>query len=219
MLDYHPVMIALGDVYHELAEVTSGEFERLNGVCPQIITEKDVEGIDYGVPHFLKAWLWDLVPSSVNRILFMDADVLAIKPIDSIVDAPFAGVQDIGKKWRVNGIRLLVRSDIYVNTGVFIATRETQEVFNRLKLFAASKVEAWSNIYEQTLLNILLQEKIGITLLPEKWNWQMYYNQKPGMENSLFLHFFGAGQPVNANLTPLYALAQLNKMPACHRTC
>jgi len=219
MLDYHPVTIAIGDTFRELVQITGDEFERLNGIRPQVITDEDVKGIDYGVPHFIKAWLWDLVPKNVDRVLFLDADVLPVKPIDSIMDVPFAAVMDIGKKWRMHGIRILVRSDIYVNTGVFIATRETQEVFDKLKLFAASTADAWSNIYEQTILNILLQEKIGITVLPDAWNWQMYYNQRKGIEHAKFLHFFGAGFPVASNFQPLHAIAQLNRLYACPPNC
>jgi len=149
-------------------------FGRLNGVRPRVIMSKP-DGAPDGVhPAFYKAWLWDMVPARVDRIMYIDFDVIPVRPLGEIPDCTFGAC--IGTtSMRIMSAHLpyIRRAQKYFNTGVFLAHRDTKPYFDQLKAFASTRETSMMRHMEQCTLNLLLQPAVKILTLPDEWNYQI----------------------------------------------
>ncbi len=70
-------------------------YERLNGVCPRILTPDDLDFASLPHPAWVKAYVWDLVGPDVERVTWIDSDTVCLRPMPPWPDAPFAAADDI----------------------------------------------------------------------------------------------------------------------------
>ena len=174
-----------------LVERSADRFEKLNGIRPHIITERPPSYPHQGYLGYAKAWLWDMVPSDVERVLFMDFDVIPISPLGDIPDCEFGAALATSSLPIASDIFPFIRSSgIYFNTGVFLARRSTRPAFEQLKAFTCCK-DIVMNQQEQGTFNLLIQAMCDVTVLPQSWNYQILshsgYEAKPKL-----LHIVGA---------------------------
>lgn len=115
----------------------AAHFERLNDIPTLVIPPADCpEGLPH--PAWIKAWIWDFVPHDVDRIIWLDGDVVPMKSIVDLLpgdDIAFAAVEDIAPS--VADARKTYPPARgfahYYNAGVFVVTRELQQGFEAFK--------------------------------------------------------------------------------------
>ena len=159
-----------------------------------------------------------LLPESVDRILYLDPDLVIINSIDELYnmnlgDKYFAGATHIGKQLNIiNEMRLSMPAESeYINSGVLLMNikllrkeQDEKEVFdyikeNSLKLF----------LPDQDVINALYGDKIVI-IDAEKYNMGEVYYKKikylPGgseekidmkwvVNNTCIIHYCGRNKP------------------------
>lgn len=192
-LDYLPVTLAVDHPHPELAQWVADRFEVLNGHTMQIIQRNDIPAIAQDVhPQYMKAWLWDIVPETTQRILFMDWDIIPLRQLPEIPDVPFAAAPDdqMFIDRRVVDYPAIKATGTYFNAGFFIARRDTQSVFDQVKLFAVDRTRAdhTNGDFEQTYLNLLIQAAVGITWLPYTCNVISLFAGASGSRGAVNLH-------------------------------
>jgi len=193
---YFPIMLAITDDGFKRSVVSriADRFGKLNGVRPRVITSPP-PGVPEDVhPTFYKAWLWDIVPDRVDRIMFMDWDVLPVRPLGEIPDCSFGacrGYSDIGPVSKY--LPFIRETGLFFNAGLFLAGEVTRPLFDQVKPFACKWEYSLLRYADQGMFNVLLQDGLDITVLPDDWNYQPAviggnYVQEPKM-----LHFSALG--------------------------
>jgi len=204
------VVVSFGDGRHaEYAKVALRRFEQLNEVESWML---NIEALPRGLSHptWAKAWIWESVPSDVERVIWIDTDVIPIRPImDLIPDfaIPWCAVEDIEisrqeaewDKERVEGVRT------YFNAGVFVAHRSTEPMFRRLQEIALlGKRYQFS---DQTPMNLLVDEMFGeeeFVKLPRECNWLLPFGDIPADVRMVHL----AGAPFRDTIIRLFGLLE-----------
>jgi len=197
--DYLPVMISVDHPYPEIEKWIADRFEALNGT-ELFIVRRDMLPADALVGHlgWSKAWLWDVVPKTTQRILFIDFDVIPLRPLPEIPDAPFVAAPDA--QWFVDKMRMMYpaldKAKHTFNSGFFVARRDTQPCFDQLKTFTVrvGQTEPYILAGDQTPLNILIASSFDIHWLPATFNCLAHTNYKEVSEAYL-LHLPGMPNP------------------------
>lgn len=174
MIDYLPVMLSIDHPHPELETWVAARFEALNGHPVHIIRRQNIaETLKALDPAFLKAWLWDFVPSDTQRIVYFDFDVIPLRPLPLLPDTSFA----VSTDWLDERARRMYPSlsaSHYFNAGLFVARRETRACFNRLKSFAlrrdCTSPFVRDGTKEQTPFNQLIQADFDVCWLPRAFN-------------------------------------------------
>lgn len=171
------MVVSFGDgPYQGIAETVVHRFQRLNDVEGLVL---DIMQLPNNLVHptWAKAWIWDLVPDDVERVIWIDADVVPVKPMMDLVpefDVPFCGVLDHPRatrqcaEWHNEAVLQLAH---YFNAGVFVAHRKTEAMF---KEWQAEMLEPAVPYGDQTPLNLLLGKHYpanGLYVLPPICNW------------------------------------------------
>jgi hypothetical protein len=193
MADYLPVMLSMNHPYPDIEKWIIDRFESLNDKEVFVVTQDMLpEEALMGVAPYAKAWLWDVVPKRTTRIMYLDFDIVPMRPLPEIPDAAFAAVAD----YQLWADRLAVvypffeRTKKYFNAGFFVARRDTQPYFDQLKLLAATKNRFFWNMNEQPLMNFFIQETFDVHWLPETFNCMSHAHFSIASE-AYMLHFAG----------------------------
>ena len=189
------VAVAFGDGrFKEYATAAVKRFEKLNDVEGWFL---DIESLPRGLKHpsWAKAWIWNAVPHDVERVIWIDADVVPVRPIMDVVPdfaIPFCGVRDIDisrqeAEWDQDEVRGL---RTYFNAGVFVVHRSTERMFREWQKEAM--IGSATQFIDQTPLNLLLAKHFKeseIHELPRDCNWLLPFGPIPA--DVRMVHFAG----------------------------
>lgn len=173
--------------FAEFAPRVARLFKRLNGTKTMVIDEEPEKLRD---PGFIKAYIWDLVPDHVERVVWVDADVVPFRslPLEDVFGTPFAAVleaneQTIEKQAAKHSRFARIRS--YFQSGVFVCDRSSVGAFDALKLRQKEKAIAYR---EQSWLNVAVEDEIGgFQVLSSDWNWLLGRGSPP--RTARMLHY------------------------------
>jgi len=133
-------------------------------------------------PTWVKAQIWDLVPADVDRVVWLDVDVFPVQrmPLEDVPEsAPFSAMLEPSVvPGNVPNHEMQRMPDLrapYCNAGVFVATRETEEMFRELGKRMLDNVQGC--FLDQSWLNALLGGDFNA--LPETWNWMIDSDDAP----------------------------------------
>ena len=152
---------------------------------------------------FLKAYLWDVLPDDIERLVWFDCDIVQMRPIglSDLPDVPFAAAPD--SRWTdVNTFDLWPPSEDverFFNSGVMICKRETRDVFDQVKEIAekincgeikkqAVGDQRWFNLFVARKYKDYKTNPTGWHILGNEWNF-MKDRDKP--LRPIFIHFAG----------------------------
>jgi hypothetical protein len=194
-MSYLPVTLSVDHPHPELEQWVADRFEALNGKKMLVLRREDMpEEALTGHPSYAKSWLWDVVPSDTQRILFMDFDIVPLRPMPEIPDVPFAAVPDA--QWCVDEMRskypFFAKTRYVFNAGFFVARRDTRDCFNTLKSFTVSTayIGPYGFTLEQTPMNHLIQSNFDVHWLPRHVHCLSHTNYTEAPEACL-LHLTG----------------------------
>jgi len=166
--------VTFGDgLLQPIAEGSARRFAELNGIEALAIDPLDAPPLED--PTWVKAFLWDLVPKSVDRIIWFDCDCIPIAPVMDLFprsDYPFGAVPDIPESTAeaMRHYPEAKKCKYYFNAGFFFARRVTQPLFEDWK----GMIDENAGFRDQTSLNILLNKYYGsedVYFLPPLVNW------------------------------------------------
>jgi hypothetical protein len=189
-------MLSIDHPHPELEQWVIDRFEMLNGRHVHLVRKADLPDAARAVhPSYVKAWLWDLVPIDTQRILYMDYDVVPLRSLPEIPDAPFVAAPDAQEYVDRRAVEypLIAMTGRYFNAGLFVARRDTRPLFEQLKAFAVERTvpDMSRGEFDQTPLNLLTQSTISITWLPHTCN-TIALNAEPEMAaTAITMHLCG----------------------------
>lgn len=150
-----------------------------------------------------------VLPDSIKRILWIDADIIVQKDISALYNkdlnnAAIGVVRDMGSNNLISECidRLSMQDDsVYFNSGMIlfdltaIRTHWTREIFiNQMKGMCSKNL-----IYpDQDMLNLIFEK--NKLILPDKWNYQLRSWSKiktTELEKAAIIHFVGKIKPWN----------------------
>lgn len=167
--------------FQPIAESFARRFAALNGIKTLAVNPLDAPALED--PSWVKAWVWDLVPRRVDRIIWFDADCVPIAPVVDLLpsyDYPFGAVQDMESSV-TEALRYCAEAKqckYYVNAGFFFAGRATRPLFEEWK----SMMQDGAGFRDQTALNLVLNLYYGpsdILFLPPTVNWMGGFGKAP----------------------------------------
>lgn len=197
-------------------------FTRVNDIPVRILTDSDFPGVYLAGPHYARYHVWDIVDQKVDRVIYIDTDTLALRPLPPLPDVDFAAAtdQDYSVADGLAFSPLLNDAGCYFCSGFFIATRKTRAVFRRVldrQMFFRNANPSWR--IDQTPLNIEVQlavrrGEITFELLSPKWLFlAMRHEITP--ESPHILHF--SGLPPDKKLRVVHHfVSHLNYVEAEH---
>ena len=168
---------------------------------------------------FLKFEMFDLLPSSVNRIIYIDPDTLIDGNIDYLLDWPvrpgtIGAIEDAltfyEGDWSRNGRFArsytrslgLTRKDGYFNAGVILADRAIWTAISRDALCFITSNKEKCIYLDQSAMNAVVAGRK--TRLSPIWNYQSrfrYWGEISDLSPKIF-HFTGAMKPWLGRLEP-----------------
>lgn len=211
-VDYLPVMLSIDHPHPEIEAWVAARFEALNHKKLLVVGRADLpkEAL-LGHPAYAKAWLWDVVPADTQRILFIDFDMVPLRALPKLPDAPFLAVPDA--QWYLDRIRAMypffAKTRYVFNAGFFVARRETRCCFDQLKSFVVNSgyPGPYGDLPEQTLLNHLIQTTVDVTWLPREFHCLVHTDYQE-VSNAYLMHF-AAGAPGQSRWTIMKLLRTL----------
>lgn len=161
-----------------------------------------------------------LLPEHLDRILYLDVDLVVINPLSELYNMDFEGnyyiacshVKDFLTKF--NQVRLGVEEDVpYINTGVLmmeLASLRKNLSFDMIRTAAQKKMHTFL-LPDQDLLTVMHGERIKLVdTLRYNLSDRMlsYYNADPRHEkrdlewvrkNAVIIHYYGKNRPWKEN--------------------
>ena len=190
----------------------------------------------YTKEMYFRLLAYQLLPQSLDRILYLDPDILVLNPVRELYETDIknylyaAAYHDIGSIREFNRIRLYpYEINAYYNSGVLLmnleqlrADADEKEIFkfveeNRLKLVMP----------DQDILNALYSTEIkNLNELYYNYDarYYTYYKMKNGgsfdmdriIKKTVILHFCGKKKPWTKNYSgPFYSLYKHYEKQAC----
>lgn len=154
---------------------------RLNGCKVQVVDDTTLGRVTNIIasPLFVRYYIWQLVPDDVDRVIFVNNDIIPMAPLpfNELPDCDFAAVADQPSVYEAVSARIPVikRAGTYFNTNVFMATRKTAPLFKRILAMQSNllDMEPWWG--DQTLVNMLVRAaveagEIKFEQLDRRWN-------------------------------------------------
>jgi len=172
---------------------------------------------------FARIFLPDLLPISINKVLYLDCDLVCDgnirdlwsielsenTPIGAVVDCNYASVS-------CKTISQIPREKPYFNSGVLLMNLDCWRRNNYVQLAISTAIEKKFPLLDQDLLNHLFYSSIKI--LPVRYNLQLvtlldgidncilspeYYDEiKAACENPEIIHYLSANKPWNDEYCP-----------------
>lgn len=159
----------------------------------------------YTYDMFLRVFAFDLLPKEIDRILYLDADMLVLKDIAPIyntdLDDKFLGaVRDFGVKFKkvAQYVKWLDVPHLYFNSGMLIMNLALmRSKWNRQEIEAFITTKAiYFSCPDQDALNLLCKEG-DVLQLPDEYNYQVKSNEKLDNDEAVVLHYVGYNKPWN----------------------
>ena len=206
------IVISFGDGrLLESAQAAVKRFSELNDVEGLVLNIHKLPN-ELSHPAWAKSCLWEQVPASVERVIWIDADIVPIRPIMDIIpdfEIPFCAVLDAPlavqqAEWGDEPVRDL---SSYFNSGMFVAHRSTEPMFKEWQSQAA-KPDA-SPFWDQTPLNLLLPKYLKpgeIFALPQECNWVRGFGEIP--PDVRMAHFAGWPSAWRNDVLRVFALLE-----------
>jgi len=189
----YPVTLAITDDENVMATVQriAARFEKLNGVPLHILTRDDVSGMEFKHATYLKAWLWELIPPDVERLFYVDWDIVPVKALEDVDLGVFAAVKTATSGPNFDMYPYLNRTGSFFNGGLFAAHRSTEPLFKQLQpVFEGRKDFGADGQLDQTMLNLMIQPAVEVTWLPTTWNYLLLLRDTV-LRDPKMLHFTG----------------------------
>lgn len=177
------ITVTFGDVmYQQIAEVLAERFQDLNGIEAMAIDPMKAPNLEDVA--WIKAWVWDLVPSDVGRVIWFDANILPLLSVTDLLvpsyDYPFAAVEaspEVRQEatWKLEEVRSCL---YYFCTSMFVARRVTRPIFEDVKRYASSD----PSIGVQSAFNLCLNryyKTLDVASLSVICNWKMSFGPMP----------------------------------------
>ena len=204
---------------HEIEETAQLLKRTCNGYLHEIkISEKFLEGAKvnehFSIEMYYRIFATELLPKNIDRILWLDADIVTIKSIVSLYHMDLRGYSIAAcghrekdkSKDSINRMaceRLKLGKDtVYFNSGVLLMDlNKIRKSFNKsATLDLIYRMETVLENPDQDILNILYQNDV---LLLDKniYNYQVHYdwefaNEKEKInERAIILHYVGPAKP------------------------
>lgn len=180
------------DGYRFLGSEVCRRFQELNDIECRMLTADNFNFSKLRSPHWVKLFLWNEADPDVERIIWLDVDVVLLRPIGALPDAPFAAVHDEYSSFRhcksmSEKVQALSK---FFNTGFFVATRATEPVFE------AAQKDMWEEPGlagahgERACLNLKVAQMLGgWEELRPIYNW-LPSNGYPGGD-CIMVHYAG----------------------------
>ncbi len=145
------------------------------------------------ISTYFRLFLSDLLPNDVNKVLYLDSDVIVNTSIDNLYSInidnyAIAGIPDKETNQENNKKRLMIPLKYcYVNAGVLLMNVEYLRKIDFVKKVRLFVNEHYNKIlyHDQDILNALLYNEI--LYLPHKWNMMDCYLYKEPVCNSKYL--------------------------------
>lgn len=185
--------------------------------CKNLFSEEVVVNRYYSIEMYYRLLAPFVLPTELDRILYLDPDIVNLQPFSSFYEQNFEGnlfvatTHDYATKWiqPINNIRLgTLSSEDYFNTGVILMNlpliRKTR---NREEIFAAIKINKKRLVLpDQDIFNYLYWKEV------KEADWQIYnldarfYSQLNRVfprkfsnewveEKVVFIHYCGKHKP------------------------
>jgi len=167
-------------------------FEELNGIPCRVITPKIFNFAKLRSPHWVKAFLWEFVTPEIERVIWLDMDVVLMRAMDPIPEVPFAAVHDdFGTLRNVKAVSERVRKlPKFFNTGFFAATRAAMPAFAEMQEAMWEDPGLAGSHGECACFNFSVHSKLGgWHELPPIYNWLTMNGYPDG--NCIMVHYAG----------------------------
>lgn len=151
-------------------------------------------------------WVWDLVPKDVDYILVYDSKLLPARPLPELPELKFAAAPDRADRIRQGTCHsdVIKRTGRYFQMHLFMAHRDTQPIFEALKLLHDSPKynvgvgpqkdpRGADGRGHMTPLNEMIQENFDVYELPKTWNWIITYEKEFYTTEPYMINFHGEG--------------------------
>lgn len=165
----HPILAAFDPDLEEHSDWIARRFERLNGVCPQKITYEDAKQLNCPIDDWVAAWVWDLVPSTVDRVLYLSHVIVPVLPFGEIPTTDFGAVQSVvyHERRMMRSYPILDKAGMTYDTTLFLVHRRLRPMFDKMKTFHK---EMKFNI----AMNLAVRTVPNKETLPRLWNWSLW---------------------------------------------
>ena len=187
-------------------------FEKLNRIELVVLREKDIDYSQSMVvdQRYLKAYLWDYLPSGTDRVIYIDRDMVPMRPLGlgSMPNAIFAAAQDHrkGREEAQEIWPIFKRTGLYFNSGFMVAHRSTEPQFEQVASMQ-SVMPDHHGCYDQTLFNLAMQHQWDVAVLPKEYNYCVAIDDQV-VERPRMVHCCGT-------IEPYTLMAYLLEIPPC----
>lgn len=175
--------------------------------------------LHYTVEMYYRLLAWKFLPDHLDRILYLDPDILVLNPVDPLEDIDLDGYlfaaayHDIISIKEINKIRLSpYKIEAYYNSGVLLMNLKLQrERIKEEEIFEFVKKNRTKLIMpDQDIMNMIYNQEIK-ALDEKRYNYDaryyQYYKLRSGgqcdmdyvIRNTVFLHFCGKKKPWRSN--------------------
>lgn len=204
---------------NEVSETAELLKSRCDGTLHEIkVSGKFLEGAKvnehFSVEMYYRIFATELLPKELERILWLDADIVTIKSLESLYNLDLQGYsiaacghreKDKSMKSINNSAcqRLKLNSDtVYFNSGVLLMDlNKIRKAFNKsATLDLIYKMESVLENPDQDILNIMYQNDV-LLIDKDVYNYQVHYdwefsNEKEKInESAIILHYVGPAKP------------------------
>lgn len=178
------------------------------------------DSIRYPKTMYYRVFASKYLPDGLDRILYLDPDIVVIKPLEELYSKPFGDAVLYACTHvhefltRVNQLRLGIRDDVaYINTGVLLMNLEAlRSSFSERRLLEyVGERGQWFTLPDQDIITALYGKR---TILLDTMVYNLSdrilsrYNAEPGnpkrgldwvREHTVIIHYFGPNKPWKKN--------------------
>lgn len=215
------------DIYLIHNELNSKEIEEVadllrrfcNGFLYEIkVSEKFLEGAKvndhFSIEMYYRIFATELLPKKLDRILWLDADIITIKSLETLYYMDLRGysIAACGHREKDECVNLinsrackrlqLASNTVYFNSGVLLMDLcKIRESFNKADtLELIYKMETVLENPDQDILNILYQHDVlvidkNIYNYQVHYDWEMLEEKEKIKNNAMILHYVGPAKP------------------------
>lgn len=180
------------------------EFSSSNKVFKYIseMINKTLVGSHLTEASYIRLFLTELLPNEVNKVLYLDSDIICQGSIEDLFDidlaaynSPVAGVSDISAELHKERLSL----SRYINSGVLLINLAYWREYSVISEFIKQiKIQSDQlQAHDQDVINLTFRDKIH--LLPKRWNYQFFpilaVSERKQIETANLAHFITQEKP------------------------